>query len=638
MITGGIMRRTLTASAVLALVVSAAFIVLWFSIQSMRDWAMLSRHSQSVLSVANRFERLVIDLETGERGFLLTGQERFLQPWNAARRAEPGVSAQLQTLTQLPTQLRRSRAIDAAVRSYIRDYSVPLVRAAERDRAGIDEEAVGIEGKRRIDLIRADFDDLIRAELELAAQRQDRAVGAARRAAVAAGAGLAASLLFVAIFVGYVAGAILEPIRRAAGMANRLADGDLAVRTLESGPGEVGELERAFNTMASSLETSQGQLRLLAEEQAALRRVATLVAREAAPSAVLDAVAAEVRGLLPAPATRLLRLEPDGTATVVAARSDPGIDIPVGTNLPLDGDNVGGMVVRSGRPARMESLDRAGGPIAALARRLGIRSAIGVPISVEGRLWGVMAAAWTEDQPPADTEARMTQFTELVATAIADAARRAQLAASRARIVATADETRRRIERDLHDGAQQRLVSLGLTLRGAADAAPPDLKAQLLNAADDLGGVVDELRELSRGIHPAILSQGGLKPALKNVARRSKLPVELHVRTDARFPQPVEVTAYYVLVETLTNAAKHANASRVRVEVEAADGTLELLISDDGVGGAHPGDGAGLMGLRDRVEALGGELAIDSPVGGGTSIRASIPLDEASSDSAARSR
>jgi signal transduction histidine kinase len=634
-ITGGIMRRTLTASAVLALVVSAAFIVLWFSIKSMRDWATLSRHSQSVLSVANRFERLVIDLETGERGFLLTGQARFLQPWNAARRAEPGVSAQLQRLTRVSEQLRRSRAIDATVRSYIRDYSVPLVRAAQRDRAGIDEDAVAIEGKRRIDAIRARFDDLIRAEQELAADRQDRAVAAARRSAVAAGAGLAASLLFVAIFVGYVAGAILEPIRRAAGMANHLARGDLAVRTPESGPGEVGELERSFNAMARSLQASQAELRLLAEEQAALRRVATLVARRASPSAVFDAVAAEVRGLLPAPATRLLRLEPDGTATVVAARSDPDIEIPVGTNMALDGDNVGGMVTRSGRPARMDSLDHAGGPIATLARRLGIRSAVGVPISVEGRLWGVMVAAWTDEDPPADTETRMTQFTEVVATAIADAARRVELAASRARIVATADETRRRIERDLHDGAQQRLVSLGLTLRGAADAAAPHLKAQLLNAADDLGGVVDELRELSRGIHPAILSQG-LKPALKNVVRRSKVPVEIQVRTDRRFPQPVEVTAYYVLVETLTNAAKHANASRVRVEVEAADATLELRIRDDGVGGADPCGGTGLMGLRDRVEALGGELAIDSPAGGGTSIRASIPLDEASPDSAAR--
>jgi signal transduction histidine kinase len=221
-------------------------------------------------------------------------------------------------------------------------------------------------------------------------------------------------------------------------------------------------------------------------------------------------------------------------------------------------------------------------------------------------------------------------FTDLVATAIANAETHAELTASRARIVAAADDTRRRIERDLHDGAQQRLVSLGLEMRTAEASVPPELhsvKEQISHLVEGLAGVSEDLQEISRGIHPAILSRGGLGAALKTLARRSAVPVELDVGVDRRLPGPVEVAAYYVVAEALTNAAKHAQASEITVRVEAEGANLHLLIRDDGLGGADTAKGSGLTGLVDRVEALGGQMTISSQPGRGTSLLVKIPLE-----------
>jgi signal transduction histidine kinase len=224
----------------------------------------------------------------------------------------------------------------------------------------------------------------------------------------------------------------------------------------------------------------------------------------------------------------------------------------------------------------------------------------------------------------------MAEFTDLVATAIANADSRSQLAASRRRIVAAADEARRRIERNLHDGTQQRLVSLGLAVRAAEADVPPDrrgLRVELSGIATGLMDAVAELREFSRGVHPAILSEAGLGPALRALARRSTIPVDLDVRTDTRLSEPIEVAAYFVASEALANAAKHAQASRMEVSLAMRNGSLVLSIRDDGIGGADPGGGSGLVGLRDRVEALGGTIRIDSPPGGGTSLVVTLPID-----------
>jgi signal transduction histidine kinase len=454
----------LVASGLLALVIGAAFAVLLSSVADLRASERRARQSEEVLEVANLLERHVVDLEAGQRGFVITGQEQFLQPWRHAQAAIPGEAATLERLVANdPEQAARARAIDQATRSYLRDYAEPLVATARRDPAAARTVAVTDDGRRRMDAIRAEFDRFLAAERGLAAARERRSDAATQRAIAAAAAGLGGSILLIVVFASYLTRAIVQPVRRAAAMAGRLAGGDLGVRMAERGVGEIGVLERSFNTMAASLQQS-----------------------------------------------------------------------------------------------------------------------------------------------------------------------RDELAASRARVVAAGDQARRRIERDLHDGTQQRLVSLVLDLRAAEAAAPPELaelKGQLARVADGLTGALDELRELSRGIHPAILSEGGLPPALKALARRSALPVELEVDVPARLPEPVEVAAYYVVSEALANAAKHANASVARVQARARDGHLHLSVSDDGVGGAAPGLGSGLVGLADRVEALNGAITIDSPAGRGTSLQVDLPVD-----------
>ncbi|MDX6599404.1 MAG: hypothetical protein QOE87_3291 [Gaiellales bacterium] len=380
------------------------------------------------------------------------------------------------------------------------------------------------------------------------------------------------------------------------------------------------------------------ELARLAEEQAALRRIATLVARGVQPQELFAAVAEEVGRLLGTGLAGMGRYDSDDTVTVVAtwAAEDGfgGAHPLVPGPWPLEGDDLASMVWRTGRPIRIDDYDGMPGPIAAFVRdELGIKSSAGSPIVVEGRLWGALFVHSKQNQQPlpGDTEARLTAFTELVATAIANGESRTALAASRARIVAAADEVRRRIERDLHDGIQQRLVSLGLELRGAQAMVPPqlgDLEAALSRVAEGLAGAFDELREISQGIHPAILSEGGLEPALRALCRRSALPVELAVHAERRLPEAVEIAAYYVVSEALTNAAKHAHASVVRVELDMHDAILRLAIRDDGIGGADPGQGSGLVGLSDRIEALGGTLQVTSPAGSGTTLHIEVPVED----------
>jgi signal transduction histidine kinase len=377
---------------------------------------------------------------------------------------------------------------------------------------------------------------------------------------------------------------------------------------------------------------SRGGLARLAEEQAALRRVATLVARGVPPEELFAAVGEEVGRLLSVDIAGMGRYGSDGTLAALPGWSRAGDTLPAtGSTLAVEGKNVPTLVAQTGSPARIDGHGDASGPLGAVFREVGIHSAVGTPVVVEGRLWGVMSVGSTQEQPlPADTEARLAGFTDLLGTAIANADSRAELNASRARIVAAADEARRRIERDLHDGAQQRLVSLGLQLRTVQSAMPPELgelDSELSRVTEGLASVVDELREIARGIHPAILAHGGIGPVLKTLARRSPIPVQLDVRADARLPQRVEVATYYVVSEALTNAAKHAHASVIKVEVETVDGALRVRVRDDGTGGADPSRGSGLVGLKDRVETLGGKITVQSQHRAGTSVDVELPIE-----------
>jgi signal transduction histidine kinase/uncharacterized protein YoaH (UPF0181 family) len=374
---------------------------------------------------------------------------------------------------------------------------------------------------------------------------------------------------------------------------------------------------------------NRDELAVLAEEQAALRRVATLVAQGAPPAEVFQAVSAEVGRLIPADAAALVRYEADDTVETVGSWSGSGLAVPVGVREPLDTALLSRLILETCRPARIDSFAHANVP-----PELGWRSGVAAPVVVAGRLWGAVAVGSKTERPlPPGTEERLTEFTALLATAIANAESHAELDASRARIVATADATRRRIERDLHDGAQQQLVSLALELRAAQAAIPADLgqhQAELSHVVQGLMGVLDGLREIALGIHPANLAEGGLGPALKTIARRSPIPVELDVRVEERLPESVEVAAYYVVSEALTNTAKYARASVVHVDVDAQGGTLCVEVRDDGLGGTDPARGTGLLGLKDRVEAIGGTISIESPPGAGTYLRVELPLDAGS--------
>ena len=379
--------------------------------------------------------------------------------------------------------------------------------------------------------------------------------------------------------------------------------------------------------MAIGNALAEQRLRELADTQASLRRLAMLVAQGESPEAVFAAVTSEALRHFGNGTARMIRFELDGTATLVANQGTTAPHVRVGKRwegYPPTG--LTATVLRTGRPARVNDYRDIPGGEPYLAE--GLRSAVAMPVHVNGRLWGMIAVGSGQGPLPPDTEQRMTEFTELVATAVANAQSRAELMTSRARIVAASDEARRRIERDLHDGAQQRLVALALKLRMAEEPSTErgESRTEMADVAAELMGVIDDLREISRGIHPAVLSTAGLRPALRALGRHSVVPVELDVRVDGRLSEPVEVGVYYVVSEMLANAEKHARASVVEVSAEASDGRLRVHVRDDGIGGADPVRGSGLLGLKDRIEALGGTFSVHSPVGRGTTVTCEIPV------------
>nr|BFE59589.1 GAF domain-containing protein [Dactylosporangium thailandense] len=388
----------------------------------------------------------------------------------------------------------------------------------------------------------------------------------------------------------------------------------------------------AMNRLADLARASRKESTMLTKEQeehVAWRRVATLVVRGASLTDVFDATAEELCRTLGRVRTALMRYEPNRTATRLA-----GFDELHGPrSIPLEGDNVVGTVLRTRRPARISSYDGAAGPAAAAARGLGIRSAVGVPVMVQGRLWGVLAAvSFTADAMPPDTEARLADFSDLIATAVANIESRAQLAASRARIVTAADNARRQFERELHDCVLQRVVSLGLETSMTEASMPPELnryKEQLAHIAQGLNCVFTSLQAVTQGIHPAITGKGGLGASIRSLARRSAIPVELNLKIGRPLPEHAEVAAYHIVSEALANAATHARATVVQVNAEAEHAVFRLSIHDDGIGGASLGKGSGLIGLQDRIEALGGHMEVLSPASHGTAVLVKIPIDEA---------
>ncbi|MEA2385033.1 MAG: hypothetical protein QOH72_5004 [Solirubrobacteraceae bacterium] len=386
--------------------------------------------------------------------------------------------------------------------------------------------------------------------------------------------------------------------------------------------------------VATAISNSQARedLRRLADEQAALRRVATLVARAVPPGDVFRAVVEEAGTLLGADLAAVARYEPpDAVAVVATWAGDEARHPDVPARLPLEEGDLSTTVLRTGRAARKIGQGDNGPTVGAVRRKLGVQSSVAAPIIVAGSPWGGLVVHYTHAGPlPVDAEARLENFAELVATAVANAQARADLAASRARIVEAADDERRRLARDLHDGAQARLVHAVIALEQARGrgAMPPAVAPLVADGLGHLRSAIDQLRELARGIHPAILTHSGLAAAVEALAAGAPLPVAVAI-SDERHSQPVESAAYFVAAEALTNVVKYARASRARVTATSTGTCLRLVIEDDGVGGAQREAGRGLAGLADRVAALDGALAIESPLGEGTRITAAIPLDAA---------
>jgi PAS domain S-box-containing protein len=397
-------------------------------------------------------------------------------------------------------------------------------------------------------------------------------------------------------------------------------------RMVPSGDDEVVIIMRDFTAQRRA----DSELRRLAEEQAALRRVATLVAGNARPEQVFQAVTEEVCRLLGLRTAVLARFEADRTATIVGKFGGPTGAFEIGTVRGLELGSAQ-QVFDTGAPARSDYGETAVAGAAEL-RTLGFRTSVGVPITVAGATWGALVVLQQERSLPLETERRLQAFAELVGLAVASASARDELAESRRRIVEASDIERRRIERNLHDGAQQRLValSLGLRIAGAKVRNAPDEAVELLGEfSQELGEALTELRELAQGIHPAVLTERGLETALEVLGARAPVAVELDVRLPERLAEPVETATYYIVSEALANVAKHANAGRVTVRVESFDGRVQVEIADDGVGGADVELGSGLRGLRDRVEALHGELRVESSPGRGTVVRGELPASRA---------
>jgi signal transduction histidine kinase/CHASE3 domain sensor protein len=416
------------ASGLLAMIVSGAFAVVILTNTQLRGTTDLRRQTRDELVAADMLERHVIDLEIGLRGFVITRDESFLEPANEARAALPASARALERLAaDEPVQLARVRRIVRAMNAYVRQYTLPLVDATRRNDPSVRSVDRTVAAKRRVDALREGLNSFRTAERARLSARDADVDEAARRATAAAAVGVAGSILLILVFAGYLTRVIVQPLRRAALMANRLAGGDLSARMPETDVAEIGALQRSFNVMAGSLETSRDELASLLAEQAALRRVATLVARGAAPTEVFAVTATEVRRLLGTDSTALCRYETDATVTVLALETDVELGVSVGARITLEGENALGTVLRTGRATRQDSFESATGTLAEIARKGRVGTSVAAPIVVEGHLWGVVVVSSRDRVLPASTEQHLSDFTELVATAIANSEARTEV-------------------------------------------------------------------------------------------------------------------------------------------------------------------------------------------------------------------
>lgn len=398
--------------------------------------------------------------------------------------------------------------------------------------------------------------------------------------------------------------------------------GDPAPRLIEASKRLHHRLKPAWDRLSGSA-SRVGELRRTAERERAFRRVATLVAEGAPPSVVFATACREMGSLVKADHAGIVRYEGGHTVSVLAMWH---LDVPIGGRWGFVDDEPVAIALRTGRPARRSTASLAGG-IGEWARARGIGCAIDCPITVNDAPWGVVAALYRDAEPLPDVEERMVEFVQLLNCAIAQAQARAELIESQARFATASDAVRHRLQRDLHDGPQQRLITLVLQLREVEDFIRPTgrLRECLSELAQGMTEVNDEIRGISSGLRPAALARGGLPAALKSLARRCPVPVELNLHTDQALSEHFQLTIFYVVSETLTNVLKHAHAATVKIDLTTEDGRTWLTVTDDGIGGADASRGSGLSGLEERVRAVGGDFQIASPVSGGTSLTVALP-------------
>jgi signal transduction histidine kinase/CHASE3 domain sensor protein len=537
--THGLTGRMLIASGLMAIIVGGAFATVLLTITTLRGTTDLRRQTREALVAADTLEKQVIDLETGLRGFVITRDESFLQPSNDARAALPGNARSLERLAaDEPVQLARVRRILAAMNAYIAQYAVPLVAAVRRNDPSVRSVARTVAAKQRVDTLRQGLNSFRVAERARLSARDADVDQAARRATAAAAVGIGGSILLIVVFAGYLTRVIVRPLRRGAQMADRLAGGDLGARMQEGDIAEIGALERSFNVMAGSLETSRDRLASLLAEQAALRRVATLVARGAAPAEVFAVTATEVRGLLGTDATALGRYEPDSTVTVLALDTDADLGVRVGARITLEGENAMGAVFRTGRAARQDSFEHPTGTLADIARKGAMDTSVGAPIAVEGHLWGVVVVSSRGSALPADTEQRLGDFCELVATTIANAEARAE-------VTRLAQE----------QAALRRVATLV-----AHEASAAEVFAKVAEEVARVLGDVDcaLVRDEGDGTGSAVAIWGGNAEAVFPVGARLALDGDSVLGTVLREGRPSRIDDYSRATGTLTERARAA--------------------------------------------------------------------------------